>query len=98
MKYQLIKPINNNYSPIEQILTNRGIPFNEIQHYLNTTDKDINPPEALGEDKLKAAAAALIQTIKFNEHAIIVVDSDADGFTSSAILINYLYDLFPTWV
>ena len=47
MKYQLIKPINNNYSPIEQILTNRGIPFNEIKHYLNTTDNDINPPENL---------------------------------------------------
>ena len=54
MKYKLIKPINQNYSPVEQILTNRGIPFNEISHYINTTDNDINPPEALGEDKLKA--------------------------------------------
>lgn len=26
------------------------------------------------------------------------MDSDADGFTSSAILINYLHDLFPAWV
>ena len=26
------------------------------------------------------------------------MDSDADGFTSSAILLNYLHDLFPTWV
>ena len=98
MKYKLIKKINQNYSPIEQILTNRGIPFNEILHYLNTTDDDINPPEALGEDKLKAAAALLINTIKFNEHAIVIIDSDCDGFTSSAILMNYLHDLFPAWV
>lgn len=27
-----------------------------------------------------------------------VCKSDADGFTSSAILINYLHDLFPAWV
>ena len=98
MKYQLIKPINQNYSPIEQILINRGIPLNEIQHYLHTTDSDINPPETLGQDKLKAATALLIQTIQSNNQALIIVDADADGFTSSAILINYLYDLFPTWV
>lgn len=35
-------------STIEQILTNRGIPLNEITHYLNTTDADIAPPEDLG--------------------------------------------------
>ena len=28
----------------------------------------------------------------------MIVDSDCDGFTSSALLINYLYDLFPAWV
>lgn len=98
MKYKLIKPINQNYSPIEQILTNRGIPFNKISHYINTTDNDINPPEALGEDKLKAAAALLIKTIQSDNQALVIVDADADGFTSSAILINYLHDLFPSWV
>lgn len=98
MKYKLIKPINENYSPIQQILTNRGIPLNEILHYINTTDNDINPPEALGEDKLKAAAALLIKIIQSNNQALVIVDADADGFTSSAVLINYLHDLFPAWV
>ena len=98
MKYKLIKEINQNYSPVEQILTNRGIPFNEILHYLNTTDDDINPPEALGEDKLKAAAALLIKTIQSDLQALVIVDADADGFTSSSIIINYLHDLFPSWV
>ena len=98
MKYKLIKPINQNYSPIEQILTNRNIPFDEISHYINTTDNDINPPEALGEDKLKAAAVLLIKTIQSDNQALVIVDADADGFTSSAILINYLHDLFPSWV
>ena len=98
MKYQLIKPVKQGYSPIEQILTNRGIPHNKIYHYLNTTDNDINPPEALGQDKLKTAAASLINTIKSSNQAVVIVDSDADGFTSAAILINYLHDLFPAWV
>ena len=98
MKYQLIKPINKNYTLIEQILTNRGIPFNKIQHYLNTTDNDINPPEKLGQNKLKKAITLLVEKIRSNDQVLIIVDADADGFTSSAILINYLHDLFPSWV
>lgn len=95
MKYKLIKEVNPNYSAIEQILTNRGIKYEDIKHYLNTTDEDINSPLCFGEEKLKKAAAALIRTISENKEMLIVVDCDCDGFTSSAILINYLYELFP---
>ena len=98
MKYKLIKEINPNYTAQEQVLTNRGIDITEIKHYLNTTDKDISAPECFGEDKLKSAAAALIQAISADKNALVVVDCDCDGYTSSAILINYLHDLFPTWV
>lgn len=98
MKYQLINPINQNYSTIEQILTNRGIPKNNIYHYLNTTDDDINSFLTLDENKLKTAAAYLIKTITNKKNCLVIIDSDADGFTSSAILINYLHDLFPVWV
>ncbi len=98
MKYKLIKPVNSNYNAITQILINRGINYNDIYHYLHTTDADINSPLELGEENLKAAAAALIQCIKAENPALIVVDADADGYTSSALLINYLHDLFPAWV
>ena len=98
MKYKLIKPMNSNYNTIEQILTNRGIQYEDVYHYLNTTDKDINSFLLLGKDKLKKAASLLINTINKNEKALIVVDCDCDGYTSSAILINYLYDLFPSWI
>ena len=90
MKYQLINKINPNYNTIQQILTNRGIPFNKISHYMNTTDEDINSPLLLGEEKLKNAAAALTQAILSNESVLIIVDCDCDGFTSSALLINYM--------
>ena len=98
MKYKLIKPVNPKYSALEQVLTNRGIDHRYIQHYCNTTDDDINSPLLFGEKTLRSAAAALISTISSNYRAVIIVDSDCDGFTSSALLINYLYDLFPTWV
>ena len=98
MKYKLISPINKNYSIQQQILTNRGIPINELDHYLHTTDEDVNPPEALGQDKLREAARALANVVKENKIAYTIVDCDCDGFTSSAILMNYLHDLFPRWV
>ena len=98
MRYQLIKPINQNYSVIQQILTNRNIPIDKIDNYLFTSDADVAPPEALGQDKLRQAAAALISTISNKGIALLVIDSDCDGFTSSAILLNYLHDFFPTWV
>lgn len=98
MKYQLLNPINPNYSTIEQILTNRHIPYNEVYHYLHSTDADINEPELLGADVLTDAATVLIKHIKNNDKILIVVDCDCDGFTSSALLVNYLYDLFPSFV
>lgn len=98
MRYKLIKEINEKYTPIQQILTNRGIPFNEIHHYLNTTDKDINDVKLLGEQQLKDAAAALVASVQNQEECVVIVDCDCDGYTSAAIMINYLYDLFPYWV
>lgn len=97
MKYKLIKPVNPDYSALEQVLTNRGIPHNEIYHYLHTTDDDLLPPSTFGIDLLNSAAATLIRTISTEQDAICIVDADCDGFTSSAILINYLYKFFPTW-
>ena len=47
MEYQLMTPsipLNIEVTAVERVLTNRGIPLNEINHYLNTTDGDILPP------------------------------------------------------
>ena len=98
MRYQLIKPINPDYSTIEQILTNRGIKREDVYHYLNTTDDDISSPLDLGEKSLNAAAQSIIQHIFSKDKTLVICDCDCDGFTSAALLINYLYDLFPTYV
>ena len=98
MRYQLIKPINPDYSTIEQILTNRGIKREDVYHYLNTTDDDISSPLDLGEKSLNAAAQSIIQHIFSKDKTLVICDCDCDGFTSAALLINYLYDLFPAYV
>lgn len=97
MKYKLIAPTIQGYSAVEQILVNRGILHSDIKKYLNTTDEDINSFKLLGEETLRMGAKMLINCVKNNESCLVVVDSDCDGYTSSALLINYLHDAFPSW-
>jgi len=42
MNYKLINELNDNLSPIEQVLHNRGI--TDTEHYLNTDILDILDP------------------------------------------------------
>lgn len=93
MKFQLINEPNKNYSAKKQILVNRGFKPEEIDHYFNLSDADVNDPECFGEKLLFGAAAALNMTMLDNKDICVVVDCDCDGYTSSAILINYLWDL-----
>ena len=65
-----------------------GIKYENISHYVNTTDEDINSFLLLGEKKLKQAATWILEAVKENKDIIIIVDSDCDGFTSSSLLIN----------
>ena len=52
----------------------------------------------LGENNLRNGLTILIDTIKKDENAVIIIDCDCDGYTSAALLINYLYKIFPSWV
>lgn len=96
MKYELINTPNNNYTPIQQILINRGIAPHNLERFLRTTDDDTHSPYLL--KGITNAALILLNTIKEDKKAFLQVDSDCDGYTSSAILVNYLYKFFPNWV
>ena len=98
MEYQLItsRLLNNNFSTVERVLFNRGINPIDIQHYLNTSDDDILNPELI--QNIRAGAQMLIKHISQNDKVLIQIDSDCDGYTSAAILLNYLYCLFPGFV
>ena len=80
------------------ILLNRGLPQEELYHYINSSDEDINDPALFGENLLNLAAKTLIKHISLQDDILVIVDADCDGFTSSAVLINYLHDLFPSFV
>ena len=93
MRVNLINEINPNYTATEQILTNRGIPYDKINAYLNTTDSDIN--SFLDLNNMEAAVEMLFKHLKSNSRILIQVDSDVDGFTSAALLYNYLRANYP---
>lgn len=99
MDYQLktpLLPLKDDYNVVERVFATRGIAPEDIQHYLNTTDDDILDPELI--DNMNAGAKMLIKHIAQNDKVLVQVDSDCDGFTASACLLNYLNCLFPGFV
>lgn len=98
MKIKLYKEPIEGLNPKIQVCLNRGLEQEEILEYLKNSFNHINKPEAFGEELLKAGVVMLIKHIANEDDAIIIVDSDVDGWTSSALMINYLYECFPSWV
>ena len=96
MEYRLRAPRQPNTTLLEQILLNRGFKNKEdINHYLTTDESDLINPLKL--DNIQEGLKLLAKHIAQNSNTLIIVDSDADGYTSSAILLNYLNRLFPAW-
>ena len=98
MNFKLINEPDSKYDALSQVLHNRGIADEDMLHYINPTENDIASPLLLGEDKLAKAVSLVEDAIRFNKDVLIIVDSDCDGFTSAALLSNYLYDINPEWV
>ena len=99
MEYQLIAPgipLRQELTAVEQVLAHRGIKPDDVEHYLNTTDKDIYSPELI--DQVDSGVRMLIKHVAQNDKVLIQIDSDCDGYTSAAALINYLNCLFPGFV
>ncbi len=95
MKYALISKPNENYSPMQQILVNRGINTSEIEGYLKTSDSDIYKPTLLEE--IESAAHIILHCMNKKLKMFIQVDSDCDGYTSASALINYIYKIDPEY-
>ena len=93
MNYKVINPKLNDTGLIYTIFQNRGV--YDIYRYLHTTDEDLFPYTEL--NNLEQAGLILLSHIYENKKIFIQCDSDADGFTSSAILINYLNKVFPNY-
>ena len=72
MEYQLIVPRipqNRELSAVEQVLLNRGIMPENVEHYLNTSDSDILNPSLIMN--MKQGAQMLITHIAQNDKVLI---------------------------
>ena len=95
MRFTLLSEEIPFYTPIEQIFSNRGIPVGEIAHYQNVSASDTHNAGLF--ENIGKGAQVLAKHVRAANQVGILVDCDADGFTSSALLTNYLSVLFPSW-
>ena len=95
MEYQLLasRIPPRELNAVEQVLFNRGIDPENVEHYLHTTDEDILNPQMIMN--VEEGAKVLVKHIAQGDKVLIQIDSDCDGYTSAAVLINYLNRLFP---
>ena len=74
MKFELINSPNLQLNTTQQLFINRGLQLNEIEHYMNLTDDDINSPLLLGEEKLKKIAEIVDSMVMNNQILAVIVD------------------------
>lgn len=91
MKFKLMGENNFDTNPIETIFRNRGV--YDLDELLNVNESHTLHHSLLVN--IYEAVDCLLKHIKIGSKIFIQVDSDCDGFCSSAILINYLTKQFP---
>jgi single-stranded DNA-specific DHH superfamily exonuclease len=60
---------------------------------MNTDVSDVLEPTLL--DNIQEGARMLVKHISQGSKVMVQIDSDCDGYTSAALLINYINKLFP---
>lgn len=93
MEYKLISQPYY-YTKIEQVLRNRGI--TNCEEFLSIGESDILPVDKI--DNIRAAITLIAEAIKNESKIFVQIDEDCDGYTSSAVLLNYLHRFFPNYV
>lgn len=86
MKYRLVNEnFKSNYG--ENLLKARGV--EDVSLFLNPTEECLQDPINLVN--IEQGAQLLINTVNNKGKILIVVDSDTDGFTSAAIIYQYIH-------
>lgn len=91
MKYKLVNSvITDNYA--RRLLSERGVDNYDL--FVNGDNFDIGSPEQL--NNMDKGAQVLLNIIKQPLHKVVlIIDCDVDGYTSSAILLQYLNEICP---
>ena len=90
MKHRLVNEnFKSNYG--ENLLKARGV--EDVKKFLNPTEDCLQDPANL--NNIHKGATLLINTVDNKGRILIVVDSDTDGFTSAAIIYQYIHRMNP---
>lgn len=92
----MIYRLRNNYTTdpdyaLQEILIDRGV--KDIENFLYPTSKCELDPYKL--ENIDLAADMLLRHLRADNKIMFIVDSDADGVTSSSILWLYIKHIFP---
>lgn len=91
MKCRMENPqILDNY--VRNLLSFRGV--EDIEDFLNPNKNNLQDPDDLVN--IREGAQLYLDNIGDDKHILIIVDSDCDGFTSSAIIYQYTKIIAPT--
>jgi len=89
-----VKLANENFTSnyLKNLLAARGV--TDIQEFLDPSIQQLNSPELF--DNITEGAALLTEILqKPNSKILVVVDCDVDGFTSAAIIYQYIKLIEP---
>lgn len=90
MKCQLVnKEIKENF--LEELLHERGI--QNVEEYLNPTEINLLNPDLL--ENIRIGATILLEVLKKQQTILIIVDCDVDGYSSAAIIYQYIKNIEP---
>ena len=85
MKYRINgEDIKNNYGA--EILTRRGV--KDVTRFMKPDDNCLQSPYDL--DNIEEGVCLLLSKLNKGNKLAIIIDCDVDGFTSAAIIYNYL--------
>ena len=98
LKERSIDPASTNY--IEDYLINVGVKPDQVQYFVNTDRFVPRWDGVIGDNpftlpNIEEAAKVYIDALNNKKKIFVQVDSDTDGFTSSAILYNYTKKFYP---
>lgn len=98
MRYKCYEPLGMS-DVIDEILLHRGIPEDELQDWKDADSKgylDIQSWRDL--DHIEEAVTLMSHHINRGDRITVIIDADVDGYSSSALLCNFLYSLYPDWI
>jgi len=80
------------FEPVAHVLANRGVrDEDEARQFLNPTLKNLRPPDELPD--IEVAAERIMRAVREKERIIVYGDYDADGVTSTALLMSFLQSI-----